>query len=83
MPHVGLDAGAWRQLSAAVTARDGACVECGSTQDLHAHHDVGRAEGGPDAPENPRTLITLCAAWHGRLEGYLRGAGPGRPPARK
>jgi len=62
---------AWRQLSAAVTARDGACVQCGSTRDLHAHHDVGRAEGGPDAPEN---LITLCAACHGRLEAGRRSS---------
>ena len=60
---------AWRRLSAAVTARDGACVQCGSTRDLHAHHDVGRADGVPDAPEN---LITLCAACHGRLEGHRR-----------
>jgi 5-methylcytosine-specific restriction endonuclease McrA len=59
----------WRRLSAAVTARDGACVECGSTRHLQAHHDVGRAEGGPDAPEN---LVTLCATCHARLEAERR-----------
>jgi 5-methylcytosine-specific restriction endonuclease McrA len=61
----------WRRLSAAVTARDGACVECGNTRHLQAHHDVARAEGGPDAPEN---LVTLCASCHGRLEALRRRA---------
>jgi cytochrome c553 len=59
----------WRQLSAAVTARDGVCVECGSTRHLQAHHDVARAEGGADAPEN---LVTLCASCHARLEAERR-----------
>jgi 5-methylcytosine-specific restriction endonuclease McrA len=58
---------AWRRLSAAVTAGDGACVDCGSTEQLDAHHDVARAEGGADAPEN---LVTLCAACHARLRHH-------------
>jgi hypothetical protein len=49
----------WRRLSVAVTARDGACVECGSTRHLQAHHDLARADGGPDTPEN---LVTLARA---------------------
>jgi 5-methylcytosine-specific restriction endonuclease McrA len=53
----------WRQLSFAVVRRDGACVECGSTFMLAAHHVVPRVEGGPDALEN---LEAVCVACHGR-----------------
>ncbi len=61
----------WRQLSFAVVRRDGACVECGSTFMLAAHHVMPRAEGGPDTPEN---LETLCASCHARLEAEQRAA---------
>jgi|SRR5215217_5838760 len=54
---------AWRQLSLAVVKRDGACVNCGSTFLLSAHHIIPREEGGPDAPEN---LEALCVRCHGR-----------------
>jgi 5-methylcytosine-specific restriction endonuclease McrA len=53
----------WRKLSFAVVKRDRACVQCGSTFLLSAHHIVPRAEGGRDAPEN---LEALCIACHGR-----------------
>jgi 5-methylcytosine-specific restriction endonuclease McrA len=38
----------WRQLSLAVIERDGACVQCGATSMLNAHHVIPREEGGPD-----------------------------------
>ncbi len=60
-----------------VLARDGGrCLVCGRPVDLHAHHVVPRAEGGPDTEEN---LVTLCRPCHGRLhDGRLTitGAAP-------
>jgi 5-methylcytosine-specific restriction endonuclease McrA len=54
---------AWRQLSLDVIKRDGACVQCGATGRLQAHHIVPRVEGGPDTPGN---LEVRCVACHGR-----------------
>ncbi len=47
-----------------VTRRDGACVRCGSTFMLAAHHVIAREDGGPDTPAN---LVSLCATCHGRV----------------
>jgi 5-methylcytosine-specific restriction endonuclease McrA len=63
---------AWRQLSLAVVRRDGACVKCGGTFRLSAHHVMPRVEGGPDAPGN---LETLCVVCHGRESAEERGSG--------
>ena len=60
---------AWRHLSREVVARDGACVRCGSTYYLAAHHKLPRSEGGPDHPSN---LEALCASCHARLEADRR-----------
>lgn len=60
---------AWRRISKAVTTSDGACTECGSTYRLQAHHDIPRAEGGPDTRHN---LVTLCGSCHSRLEAQHR-----------
>jgi 5-methylcytosine-specific restriction endonuclease McrA len=49
--------------------RDRACVQCGSTFLLSAHHIVPRVEGGPDELEN---LEALCVACHGRAEAKRR-----------
>jgi 5-methylcytosine-specific restriction endonuclease McrA len=54
---------AWRQLSLMVVQRDRACVQCGSTSMLAAHHVIPRAQGGPDALSN---LEALCVQCHGR-----------------
>ena len=40
-----------------------ACVQCGATSGLNAHHVIPREEGGPHAPAN---LETLCVVCHGR-----------------
>ena len=63
---------AWRSLSALVVARDGACVDCGSTGPfLMADHVIPRAEGGADHPAN---LQTRCAGCHQRADaGRRRG----------
>jgi 5-methylcytosine-specific restriction endonuclease McrA len=53
----------WRQLSLLVIQRDGACVQCGSTHYLSAHHIRAREHGGADHPSN---LVALCASCHGR-----------------
>lgn len=59
----------WRRVAKTVTERDGACVRCGSTHYLSAHHIIPRAEGGPDTPEN---LVSLCVSCHARLEAEGR-----------
>ena len=59
----------WRKISRQVVARDRACVRCGGTHYLNAHHVIPRAQGGPDTLEN---LVTLCASCHGRLEAQQR-----------
>jgi 5-methylcytosine-specific restriction endonuclease McrA len=61
----------WRQLSLAVIERDGACVQCGATSMLNAHHVIRREEGGPDTPAN---LIALCVVCHGRASAAERRA---------
>jgi hypothetical protein len=44
---------AWRRLSAAVTAGDGACVDCGSTE--HLHTPITTSHGLRAALTRPRT----------------------------
>jgi 5-methylcytosine-specific restriction endonuclease McrA len=53
----------------AVIARDRACVQCGSTSRLSAHHITPRIEGGPDAPSN---LEALCASCRARTDAEIR-----------
>ena len=60
---------AWRRLSRHVVSRDEACVRCGSTHCLSAHHVIARAEGGADHVDN---LVTLCARCHAQLEAERR-----------
>jgi 5-methylcytosine-specific restriction endonuclease McrA len=56
----------WRKV---VFDRDGhRCRECGSTDDLHAHH----LKGWTDFPAlrlDPANGLTLCCACHGRIHG--------------
>jgi hypothetical protein len=47
-----------------VLNRDGACVLCGSTEELQRHHLVPRSKGGSDTPENQ---VVLCGECHRRL----------------
>jgi 5-methylcytosine-specific restriction endonuclease McrA len=49
----------------AVTSSAGACVVCGSTSRLTAHHLEPRREGG-------KVLITLCGLCHNRYHGDKR-----------
>ena len=43
----------------------GACVHCGTTQDLQVHHVVAARDGGPTTPQN---LAVLCARCHRDVE---------------
>jgi 5-methylcytosine-specific restriction endonuclease McrA len=45
--------------------RDGACVVCGKTHGLHAHH-VTRYRH--NASDDPAGLVALCASCHRRVE---------------
>ena len=72
--------------SAAVKARDGKCLDCGSLKDLHAHHDKPKSTHPELALDldNGRTLCYRChKATHERMRE--RGARLGRSnrPQRK
>ena len=54
----------WRKLSALVTV-DAECVNCGSREDLVAHHRVPRRYGGLDRLEN---LEPVCRGCHPAVE---------------
>lgn len=54
-----------RREAAAAIKRDGACVLCGTTERLQAHHVIRRAAGGPDHRSN---YVTLCATHHVEIE---------------
>jgi 5-methylcytosine-specific restriction endonuclease McrA len=61
---------AWRQLSAFVVARDGACIDCGSTGPfLMADHVIPRSQGGVDHPAN---LETRCSSCHAQADAARR-----------
>jgi hypothetical protein len=52
----------WPQIKKEVHARDGhECVECGSTENLEAHHIEAVCEGGGPYLSN---LVTLCRSCH-------------------
>jgi hypothetical protein len=49
--------------SKAVKARDGACIDCGSTEQLEAHHLVAKAKF-PEVATELWNGITLCRKCH-------------------
>ena len=56
---------AWREAGAAgvrqqVLDRDGACVDCGSTEDLEVDHLIPVSQGGKTEPENQATRCADC-----------------------
>jgi group II intron reverse transcriptase/maturase len=58
----------WDQLRRQIIQRDGyACQQCGSTNQLEAHHILARHQGGTDDPLN---LITLCDNCHIKSDTY-------------
>lgn len=65
---------AWRRVSRLVRLRDGACVECGATSQLTAHHLVP-VRVDPSLALDPDNCITLCRRCHGRAERRPRGGG--------
>ena len=53
----------WRRLRKDVVERDGACVRCGDTDRLHAHHVTPRSRGGLSVLENLIALCQSCNSW--------------------
>ena len=63
-PRLKLSTEEYNLLRQRVLERDGwRCQNCGSSKDLHLHHQVKRSRLGNDALDN---LITLCALCHKR-----------------
>jgi 5-methylcytosine-specific restriction endonuclease McrA len=56
----------WRAVRAAVLARDGRCLECGTTDDLTVHLDP--ALEGDHAAADVDDCVTLCRRCHGRVD---------------
>ena len=58
---------AWKRLAAVVKARDGCCLDCGTTHDLtvHLHPDLA----GQHDLATPDDCLTLCRSCHGAREG--------------
>jgi 5-methylcytosine-specific restriction protein A len=52
--------------------RDGGCIICGETYDLHLHHRRARGAGGTRRPETNglANLIVLCAEHHRFVESH-------------
>lgn len=48
-----------------VKSRDGKCLHCGTTEDLHAHHKIRKSER-PDLALDPENGVTLCYRCHKR-----------------
>ena len=60
----------WYALKAEVHARDGGqCVQCGSTEHLHAHHIHRESRGGALTARN---LITLCEFCHSQRHSHMK-----------
>lgn len=56
----------WREIRKKCYERDNnSCTQCGSSENLHAHHIIPRRAGGVDELEN---LVTLCAKCHGKIK---------------
>jgi 5-methylcytosine-specific restriction endonuclease McrA len=62
MPRLKLPAKEYAVVRTQVLERDGwRCQFCGSSDNLHVHHQRSRGKGGDDCLEN---LITLCTNCH-------------------
>ena len=57
----------WRKMSKDVRLRDGACVDCGSTEKLTVHHLVP-VRVNPELALDPDNCVTLCRFCHGARE---------------
>jgi 5-methylcytosine-specific restriction endonuclease McrA len=72
---------AWQQVREKAKRRDGhRCRQCGSSENLEAHHVRGLAEGGSAFTLD--NVITLCAACHRKesSEGGFLGDAAHTPP---
>lgn len=54
---------ALKQWADAVKARDGKCLKCGTTEDLHAHHVLPKSTH-PELSLDPDNGMTLCYRCH-------------------
>ena len=57
----------WRKVSRQIRTRDGACVDCGTTEGLTVHH-LTPVRVAPELGLDPDNLVTVCRSCHGRRE---------------
>lgn len=55
-----------------IKLRDGKCVECGATKNLHAHHIIPRKKD-PSQIFEVENGKTLCRRCHAKIEGFKKG----------
>ena len=58
--------GNWAVQRSLAIVRDGGCVDCGATEDLHVHHILSRRSFGDDwrAANQLDNLVTVCPPHH-------------------
>jgi len=66
---VGADPPIPKSIREEVLKRDGMCLICGRTKDLHVHHV------NPGKPSVPGNLVTLCRSCHQAVHCLLFSAG--------
>jgi 5-methylcytosine-specific restriction endonuclease McrA len=70
-----MSSAAYQRARARVIERDGACVRCGATERLSAHHVVPAVEC--EDPTDEANMLTLCLRCHGRADGGRSHGGRG------
>ena len=68
----------WKKLRAKIISRDGACVWCGSQENLQVDHITPRVMGGTNAEENLQVLCKICNLKKGKKDPF--SAQRGHPP---
>lgn len=68
----------WKKLRAKIISRDGACVWCGSQEQLQVDHITPRVMGGTNAEENLQVLCKTCNLRKGKKDPF--SARGGHPP---
>ena len=68
----------WKKLRARIISRDGACVWCGSQEQLQVDHIMPRVMGGTNAEENLQVLCKTCNLKKGKKDPF--SARNGHPP---
>lgn len=62
----------WKKIQIKIIERDGKCLKCGNTENLHVHHVIPYSKTKDNSEEN---LVTLCIKCHKTEENKYRRYG--------